>query len=94
MMRKLLREELRLFGNRLVFFLMRIAFASEHARILVANILDRVLRLTGADHTAFTSIIDKSNKKARRNIIAKTPHIKSLLDEWEASYKESGKEEA
>jgi hypothetical protein len=35
------RKELRVFGNRLVFFLMRIAFASEQARILITNVLDR-----------------------------------------------------
>ncbi len=44
MIKQAIREELRAFGNRLVFFLMRIAFASEQARILITNVLDRILR--------------------------------------------------
>src|SRR6266700_120319 len=46
--RQIIREELRTFGNRMVFFLMRIAFAAEQSRILITNILDRVLRLVHA----------------------------------------------
>lgn len=82
------RKELRVFGNRLVFFLMRIAFASEQARILITNVLDRILRREGVREQTFTSLVDQSNKMARRNIIHKTPQLQSLLDEWEASLKE------
>jgi hypothetical protein len=84
------RKELRSFGNRIVFFLMRIAFASEQARILITNVLDRMNEVT---QDSFTSIIDRSHKTARRNIIEKTPQIKTLLDEWEKSWKEEGREE-
>ena len=76
-LRQLLREELRAFGNRLVFFLMRIAFAAEQTRILVTNLLSRVLKHQGAGDEVFTNLVDQSNKMARRNIIAKTPQLKS-----------------
>jgi len=33
------REELQAFGHRIVFFLLRIAFSAEQARILVTNSL-------------------------------------------------------
>jgi hypothetical protein len=79
------RKELRSFSNRLVFFLMRIAFASEQARILITNVLDRILRREGMTGKTFTSLVDQSNKLARRNIIHKTPQLQTLLDEWEAS---------
>ena len=83
MMRQIIREELRAFGNRLVFFLMRIAFASEQARILITNILSRVLKHDAAPDTTFTSLLDRSSKMARRNIIQKTPQLQTLLEEWE-----------
>ncbi len=40
-----LKSELRKFGDRIVFFLMRIAIASEQARILVTEVLKRLLVL-------------------------------------------------
>ncbi len=40
--RQVIREELQAFGNRIVFFLMRIAIASEQARILITEVLKRV----------------------------------------------------
>jgi len=86
------RKELRTFGNRLVFFLMRIAFASEQARILITNVLDRILRREGVREPTFTSLVDQSNKMARRNIIHKSPQLQTLLDEWEESFAE-GREE-
>jgi hypothetical protein len=43
--RQLLRDELQAFGNRIVFFLMRIAIASEQARILITEVLKRLLFL-------------------------------------------------
>jgi hypothetical protein len=79
------RKELRSFGNRLVFFLMRSAFASEQARILVTNVLDRILRREGVGEPTLTSLIDQSNKLARRNIIHKSPQLQTLLEEWEAA---------
>jgi hypothetical protein len=79
------RKELRSFGNRLVFFLMRIAFASEQARILITNVLDRVLRREGGGEQTLTTLVDQSNKLARRNIIHKSPQLQTLLEEWEAA---------
>jgi hypothetical protein len=46
-LRQLLRDELTTFGNGLVFFLMRIAFAAEQTRILVTNMLSRFLKYLG-----------------------------------------------
>ncbi len=86
------RKELRSFGNRLVFFLMRVAFASEQARILVTNVLDRILRREGVTDNTFTSLVDQSNKLARRNIIHKSPQLQTLLEEWEAA-NTAGREE-
>jgi hypothetical protein len=86
------RKELRSFGNRLVFFLMRIAFASEQARILITNVLDRILRREGVSGKTFTSLVDQSNKMARRNIIHKSPQLQSLLEEWEDAFPGRGEE--
>jgi hypothetical protein len=90
--RQIIREELRSFGNRIVFFLMRIAFAAEQSRILLTNILDRVLRLLNAPEQTFTTLVDQSNKMAQRNIINKSPQIKSLIDEWEGSFQDPREE--
>ena len=64
---------------------MRIAFASEQARILVTNVLDRILRREGVGEQTLTSLVDQSNKLARRNIIHKSPQLQTLLEEWEAA---------
>jgi hypothetical protein len=87
-LRQIIREELRAFGNRVVFFLMRIAFASEQARILVTNVLERILKKEGVDNKRFHELVDQSNQLARRNIIQKTPQLKRLLAEWEGVFPE------
>jgi len=89
MMRQIIREELRTFSNRLVFFLMRIAFASEQGRILITNVLDRILRREGVSPDTFTNLVDQSSKMARRNILHKTPQLKSLLEEWERLFQDA-----
>jgi hypothetical protein len=86
------RKELRAFGNRLVFFLMRIAFAAEQSRILITNVLDRILRREGMTEQTFTSLVDQSNKMARRNILHKSPQLQSLLEEWEGWLQTRGEE--
>ena len=91
-LRQLIRDELRAFGNRIVFFLMRIAFAAEQTRILVTNILDRMLKTSGVEPQIFNSLVDQSSKMARRNIIARSPQIKSLMDEWFASLPDDSQE--
>ncbi len=90
--RAVIREELRAFGDRIVFFLMRIAFSAEQARILVTNILHNALTREGVSDERFHSLVDQSNKMARRNIIQKTPQIKSLIEEWNGSWKDEAKE--
>jgi hypothetical protein len=77
-----------IFGNRIIFFLMRIAFAAEQARILITNVLHRMLSRMGIPNDKFNEIIDKSNKIARRNIITRAPEIKTLIEEWEASHED------
>lgn len=86
MLRQIIREELRSFGNRIVFFLMRIAMASEQARILVTNVLHHILKREGVPQERFHELVDQSNKLARRNIIQKTPQLKTLLKEWDGLY--------
>ena len=82
-LRQMVREELAAFGHRIVFFLMRIAFSAEQARILVTNTLKLVLTLSGQDQKTYYTLVDESAKLAKRNIIKKTPQLSSLLDEWE-----------
>ena len=83
--RQMIREELQAFGGRIVFFLMRIAFSAEQARILITNVLKLVLKLTGHDLKSYYTLVDESAKLAKRNILRETPQLKSLLEEWEAS---------
>jgi hypothetical protein len=86
MLKQIIREELRAFGNRIVFFLMRIAFSAEQARILVTNVLHHTLKREGVPQERFHELVDQSNKLARRNIIQKTPQLKTLLKEWDGLY--------
>lgn len=84
-LRQLIRDELRAFGNRIIFFLMRIAFAAEQSRILITNVLHKICMQMGLPIDKFNKLVDESNKKARRNIIAGSPQIKSLMEEWQQS---------
>ena len=100
--RQIIREELRAFSNRIVFFLMRIAFSAEQGRILTTNVLKRVLNIlwiirppmtsTAEEkqdfNAIFNSLVADSNLLAQRNIITKTTQMKRLLEEWEASYRD------
>ena len=95
-LRHMIREELQAFGHRIVFFLMRIAFSAEQARILITNVLKLVLTLTGHDQKSYYGLVDESAKLAKRNIIRRTPQLKALLAEWEGSFPDpetQGKEE-
>jgi hypothetical protein len=87
-LRQLIRDELRAFGNRIVFFLIRIAFAAEQSRILITNVLHKLTIQMGLPIDKFNEMVDKSNKMARRNIIARSPEIKTLMKEWEASHED------
>jgi hypothetical protein len=64
---------------------MRTAFAAEQTRILTTNILSRFLKQQGVPDDTFNTLVDKSNKMSKRNIIARTPELKSLMEEWFAS---------
>ena len=85
-LRQLIRDELNTFGNRIIFFLMRIAFAAEQSRILITNVLHKMLIQMGLPIDKFNEIVDQSNKMARRNIITRAPEIKKLMEEWQASH--------
>jgi hypothetical protein len=91
-LRQIIREERQASDNRIVFFLMRIAFAAEQSRILITNVLDRILRLLKVPEQTLTTLVDQSSRMARRNIIQKSPQIKLLLEEWEGSFKDTGEE--
>ena len=83
-LRQIIREELAAFGHRIVYFLMRIAFSAEQAKLLITNVLKFVLKLAGLDRKTYVTLVDESAKLARRNILANTPQFKALLTEWEA----------
>jgi hypothetical protein len=85
-LRQMLREELQAFGNRIVFFLMRVAFPAEQARILTTNVLKWVVKLAGLDLKAYYKMVDDSSSMARKNIIAKSPQIKDLIEKWEGMF--------
>jgi hypothetical protein len=95
-LRQIIREERQASENRIIFFLMRIAFAAEQSRILITNVLHRMLRFLIKEpkevEQTFTALVDQSNKMAKRNIILKTPQLKSLLEEWEVSFPERREE--
>lgn len=94
-MRQIIREENRALGNRIVFFLMRIAFACEQARILITNVLKVLFQMRGKfDEKSYYTLVDESAKMARRNILRNTPQIKSLLNEYESSFTDDRGEEA
>ena len=86
------RKELRTFGNRLVFFLMRIAFASEQARILITNVLDRILRREAVTAETFTVSLTKATKWHGEISSTRRRRCKSLLEEWEGLLKHEGEE--
>jgi hypothetical protein len=87
------REELQAFGNRIVFFLMKIAFPAEQARILTTNVLKWVCKLAGLDLKAYYKMVDEASRLARRNIIAKSPQIKDLMEKWEGMFADERQEE-
>jgi len=91
-LRQIIREELQAFGHRIVFFLMRIAFSAEQARLLITNVLKLVVKLTGGDQKSYYNLVDGSAKTAKRNIIANTPQLQALLAEWEQGNHEAEKE--
>jgi hypothetical protein len=90
--RQIIREELAAFGHRIIYFLMRIAFSAEQAKLLITNVLKFVRKLAGLDRKTYVTLVDESAKLAKRNILANTPQFKALLAEWEATNGAEGKE--
>jgi hypothetical protein len=94
-LRQMFREELAAFGHRIVFFLMRIAISAEQGRILITNSVKLILQMRGKyDEKTYLTMVDDSAKLARRNVLKKTPQLKSLLEEWETSFPAGRGEEA
>jgi hypothetical protein len=87
--RQIIREELAVFGDRIVKWLMRIAFASEQGKLLAINILKFVLRLARLDEKTYLTLVNESGHQARRNVLADTPQFKDLVSDWEKRGKEA-----
>ena len=82
-LRQMFREELQAFGNRIVYFLLKIAFPIEQANILITNVLKWVCKLVELDLKAYYQMVDDSSSLATKNILAKAPHIKDLMEKWQ-----------
>jgi hypothetical protein len=85
-LRQIIREELQAFGDRIVKWLMRIALASEWAKLLVINILKFVLRLARLDEKTYLTLVNESGQQARRNVLADTPQLTDLLADREEKH--------
>jgi hypothetical protein len=89
-LRHIIREELAAFGHRIVYFLLRIAFAAEHARLLITNVLKILLQTRGKyDEKHFNTLVDATAKTAKRNILRNNPQMKATLAEFWASFTEA-----
>jgi len=80
--RKIVREENRSLGNRLVFFEMRNAIAAERTRILITDLYKRQLRQQGISQEQTQKKVDDAYTLARSNVLKKTPQLTALLDAW------------
>jgi hypothetical protein len=90
-LRQVIREELAAFGHRIVYFLLRIAFAAEHARLLITNVLKILLQSRGQYHeTRFAALVDATAKTAKRNILRNNPQMKAALAQFWASFTAQG----
>jgi hypothetical protein len=83
-LRHMMREEIQAIGERLVFFEMRNAFASEQTRIITIDLYKRQLQKEGVSREKFYELLDKSDAMARKNITQKSPKFKGMLADWEA----------
>jgi hypothetical protein len=91
--RQIIREELAAFGHRLIYFLRRIAFSAEHARLLITNAIKILLQSRGKyDETHFRTLVDTTAKTAKRNILRNNPEIKADLADYWDSFSADGKE--
>jgi hypothetical protein len=92
-LRHMMREEIQAIGERLVFFEMRNAFASEQTRILTIDLYKRQLQKEGISREKFYELLDKSDEMARKNITRKSPKFKGMLADWETDNPETRREE-
>jgi hypothetical protein len=92
-LRHMMREEIQALGERLVFFEMRNAFASEHTRILTIDLYKRQLQKEGVSQEKFYELLDKSDEMARHNITKKSPKFTGMLAAWETGSTEQQKED-
>jgi hypothetical protein len=93
-LRHMMREEIQAIGERLVFFEMRNAFASEQTRILTTDLYKRQLKHEGVSQEKFYELMDKSDAMARKNITQKSPKFQGILAEWETVYTQKRQEAA
>jgi hypothetical protein len=90
-LRQIIREELAAFGHRLIYFLRRIAFSAEHARLLATNVLKILLQSRGRyDEKHFHTLVDTTAKTAKRNILRNTPQSKADLEQFWTAFTAEG----
>ena len=88
------REELAAFGHRLIYFLRRIAFSAEHARLLITNAIKILLQSRGKyNETHFRTLVDTTAKTAKRNILRNNPEMKAGVADYWDSFTAEGKDE-
>ena len=92
LVRKAVHEELTAFGNRIIKFLMQIAFSAEHARLLTINVLGNILQAQGAPIKKFRAIRADSAQKARENILSRPEFIKTLVIDWDKALSDPAEE--
>jgi hypothetical protein len=92
-LRHMMREEIKAIGERLVFFEMRNAFASEQTRIITTDLYKRQLQKEGVTREKFYELLDKSDAMAHKNITQKSPKFTGMLADWEATTTEKSQEE-
>jgi hypothetical protein len=88
-MQAMLRREIRASDNRHIYFEMRNAVAAEQTRILTTDLYKRQLIKEGVPLKEIEEKLDTAYDMARRNILRKTPQLKTLLDAWWQGTEES-----
>ena len=83
-LRQIIREELQAFGHRLVYFLIRIAFSAEQAKLPDHQCPQICPQTRGHRQKTYVTLVDESAKLAKRNILTNSPQFKDLIAEWEA----------
>ena len=86
MIRQVIREELRAFGDRIIYFLMRVAFSAEMGRQLITNVLKQFFIGSEEKEKAYTDLVNESHKTAQKNVIAIAPLIKMLVEKWKKTH--------